>query len=74
VIATFQFIHEKGGSLQLQKKQYAYLNIIDVYGNVDIYALCQLFVVVIIILVTSSFIILRQVKKLQPKDLIGGLE
>lgn len=74
VVAIFQFIHEKGGSLQLQKKQYAYFNIIDIYGNVDIYALCQLFVVVIIILLISSFIILRQVKKLQPKDLIGGLE
>lgn len=71
--AIGEYLIENKGSIQLIKKEYAYLTIIDIYG-IDIFTLIELFIVVIVVLIVISLIIFKQLKKLQPKDLIGGME
>lgn len=71
--AIGEYLIENKGSIQLIKKEYAYLTIIDIYG-IDIFTLIELFIVVIFVLIVISLTIFKQLKKLQPKDLIGGME
>ncbi|GFZ31736.1 hypothetical protein CSC2_22620 [Clostridium zeae] len=72
--AIIMYILENNGSIQLIKKQYSSMNIIDIYGTIDIYLLLELLIIAMLMLTVISLIIFNVLKKLQPKDLIGGLE
>lgn len=72
--AIIEYLIEKKGSIILIKRQLAYLSITGIYGSIDVLALIQIFTVVMLILTIISLIVLNLLKKLQPKDLIGGME
>lgn len=69
-----EYLVENKGSIQLITKHYEYLTIINFWGAIDLLTLIQLFIIVFVMLIIILVIMLEQLGKLQPKDLIGGME
>ncbi|MDT8715870.1 FtsX-like permease family protein [Clostridium sp. 19966] len=72
--AIYEYLIENKVSIQLISKQSAYLYFTDPYTPLDLFSLLQLFIYVILVFIFISLIIFIQLKKLKPKDLIGGMD